>query len=181
MDYRQAGVDIDSEAEFIRRLVSQINFERADYRRYASKFGFTVLIEFGDYYIAINTDGVGSKVIVANRMRRWDTVAIDCVAMNVNDTVTVGAEPLAFVDYISLSEYDMEMAEQIGRGFNEAARLANITIVGGETATLPEITNGVDIAGTSIGIVKKNRLISGEKVKEGDMIYGIPSSGIHSN
>ncbi len=181
MDYREAGVDINEEEKFIRRLISRISFERSDLRRAKIPYGFTGLIEFGDFYIAMNTDGVGTKVLVANEMRKWDTVAVDCIAMNVNDTLTVGAEPIAFVDYISLSSYDLEMAEQIGEGLNRGAEEANITILGGETATLPEITRGIDIAGTSIGIVKKEDVITGERVEAGDVIFGIPSSGIHSN
>ncbi len=181
MKYEDAGVSIDKESEFVRLLVSQIRFKRGDLRRYPLNFGFTGLIEFGDYYIAMNTDGVGTKIMVANAMRRWDTIGVDCIAMNVNDTVTVGAEPIAFVDYLAINSYDMEMAEQIGRGLNEGARLANITILGGETATLPEIVKESDLSGTSIGVVRKDALITGERVEEGDLIFGIPSSGIHSN
>lgn len=181
MDYRDAGVDISEEERFIRTLISQISFSRSDYRQLPIKFGFTGLFEFGEHYIAVNTDGVGSKVIVANTMRKWDTIAIDCIAMNVNDTITVGAEPVAFVDYLSISSYDMEMAKQIGEGLNRGAELTNVSILGGETATLPEITKGMDLAGTSIGIVRKDKLISGDDVREGDLIFGIPSSGIHSN
>ncbi len=181
MKYSDAGVDIDREAEFIRKLIGQITFQRVDFKKAAVKFGFTGLIEFGEHYIAMNTDGVGSKVIIANRMRKWDTIAIDCIAMNVNDTITVGAEPIAFVDYLSISRYDLDMAEQLGRGLNEGARMANVTILGGETATLPDITKGMDLAGTSIGIVEKKKLITGDHVKKGDIIIGIPSNGIHSN
>ena len=181
MKYSDAGVDIDMEAEFIKRLTGEIKFERRDFKKFPLHFGFTGLIEFGKYYIAMNTDGVGTKVIIASRMRKWDTIGIDCIAMNVNDTLTVGAGPIAFVDYISIDHYDLEMARQIGKGLNEGAKLANITILGGETATLPEITKGIDISGTSIGIVEKNKIITGKKIEKGDLIFGIPSSGIHSN
>lgn len=181
MDYKEAGVDIDTEAEFIRRLVSAIKFKRKDLKKAPMKYGFTGLIEFGDFYIAMNTDGVGTKIVVANEMRKWDTIGIDCVAMNVNDTITAGAEPVAFVDYLAIDSYDLKMAEEIGTGLNEGAKEANITILGGETATIPEITHGVDLSGTSIGVVKREKLISGAKVKKGDLIYGLPSSGIHSN
>ena len=181
MDYKEAGVDIDTEAEFIRRLVSAIKFKRKDLKKAPMKYGFTGLIEFGDFYIAMNTDGVGTKIVVASEMRKWDTIGVDCVAMNVNDTITAGAEPVAFVDYLAIDSYDLKMAEEIGTGLNEGAKEANITILGGETATIPEITHGVDLSGTSIGVVRREKLISGEKVKKGDLIYGLPSSGIHSN
>ena len=181
MKYRDAGVDIDREGEFIKALVDEIKYKREDLSTYPLKMGFTGLIEFGDYYIAMNTDGVGTKIILAREMGKWDTIGIDCIAMNVNDTVTVGAEPIAFVDYLAIGEYNMGIARDIGRGLDEGARLANITILGGETATIPEITKGFDLSGTSIGIVKKDRVISGSGVKAGDLIYGIPSSGLHSN
>ncbi len=181
MDYREAGVDIGTEAQFVKRIISQLKFSRDDFRKLPLELGFTGLIEFGDYYLALNTDGVGTKIIVANEMKKWDTIGIDCIAMNVNDTITVGAEPLAFVDYLAIDSYNLKMAEEIGIGLNRGAEEANITIVGGETATVPEITKGADLSGTSMGIVKKNELVSGEAVKEGDIIFGIPSSGIHSN
>ncbi len=179
MRYKDAGVDIDKEGKFIKTLLSQLKFKRG----ISPNIGlhFTGLVEFGDYYIAMNTDGVGSKVIIANMLKKWDTVGIDCVAMNVNDTITIGAEPIAFVDYLALQDYNFDMAEQIGKGLNEGAKLANVEIIGGETATLPEIINGIDLSGTSIGIVKKDEIITGEKIRNGDLIFGIPSSGIHSN
>jgi len=179
MKYKDAGVDIDKESEFIKRLISQLKFKRG----IAPNLGkhFTGLVEFGDYYIAMNTDGVGTKVLIANEMRKWDTIGIDCIAMNVNDTICIGAEPIAFVDYLAIDHYDMDMAEQIGMGLNEGAKLANVEIIGGETATLPEIINGIDLSGTSIGIVKKGDIINGDEIKKGDLIFGVPSSGVHSN
>ncbi len=179
MKYKDAGVDIDKEGEFIKKLISQLKFKRGiapNLRKH-----FTGLVEFGDYYIAMNTDGVGTKVLIANEMKKWDTIGIDCIAMNVNDTICIGAEPIAFVDYLAIDHYDMEMAEQIGKGLNEGAELANVEIIGGETATLPEIINGIDLSGTSIGIVKKENIIKGDKIKKGDLIFGVPSSGVHSN
>ncbi len=181
MDYREAGVDIDAESAFVKRLVSAISFERKDLRKAPIEMGFTGLMEFGDYYLALNTDGVGTKLLVAERMDKWDTVGIDCIAMNVNDTITVGAEPIAFVDYLAINSYRSDVAEQIGAGLNRGAELANVTILGGETATIPEMVSGIDLSGTSLGVVKKNALISGDRVQEGDLIFGVPSSGLHSN
>lgn len=181
MKYEDVGVNIDKEGDFIKALVREMKYKRKDLKIFPLKMSFTGMIEFGDYYLAMNTDGVGTKVIVANQMKKWDTIGIDCIAMNVNDTVTVGAEPIAFVDYLAISDYNINIAREIGRGLNEGAKLANVTILGGETATLPEITKGFDLSGTSIGVVKKNKVIYGEKVKKGDLIFGIPSSGIHSN
>ncbi len=181
MKYKDAGVDIDRESTFIHKLVSQLTFKRERYPPLNLPGYFTGLIDMGDYYLAMNTDGVGTKVIVANQMRKWDTIGVDCIGMNVNDTICVGAEPIAFVDYLAISEYDEEIAEQIGRGLNEGAKLANVNIVGGETATIPELVNGLDLSGTSIGIVSKTSLVTGNEISSGDLIMGIPSSGIHSN
>ncbi|HOO53870.1 MAG TPA: phosphoribosylformylglycinamidine cyclo-ligase, partial [Methanothrix sp.] len=114
-------------------------------------------------------------------MKKWDTVGIDCMAMNVNDLLAIGAEPLAFVDYLALEKVDPEMTAQIAVGLERGAEISNISIVGGETASLPEIIRGFDLAGTCIGMIKKKDIISGEKIKKGDMIVGLPSSGLHSN
>ena len=181
MKYKDAGVDIDRESIFIHKLVSQLTFKREKYASLNLPRHFTGLVDMGDYYLAMNTDGVGTKVMVANQMRKWDTIGVDCIGMNVNDTICVGAEPIAFVDYLAISEYDEEIAEQIGRGLNEGAKLANVNIVGGETATIPELVNGLDLSGTSVGIVSKASLVTGDKISTWDLIMGIPSSGIHSN
>ncbi|HLE47890.1 MAG TPA: phosphoribosylformylglycinamidine cyclo-ligase, partial [Candidatus Thermoplasmatota archaeon] len=127
------------------------------------------------------TDGVGSKVEIAQAMRKYDTVGIDCIAMNVNDCICVGAEPIAFVDYIATSDPDPEITQQIGVGLNEGAKQANVTLAGGETAVLPEIVNGWDLAGSCVGFVSKSRILDGSKVKPGDVIIGLPSTGLHSN
>ncbi|OYT60342.1 phosphoribosylformylglycinamidine cyclo-ligase [Euryarchaeota archaeon ex4484_178] len=180
MRYKDAGVDIDKEGKFIQALISKINYKRRDFP--PASFGhFTGLIDMGSFYIAMNTDGVGTKIIIANQLKKWDTIGIDCIAMNVNDTICVGAEPIGFVDYLAISSYDEEIAEQIGKGLNEGAKQANINILGGETATIPDIVNGIDLSGTSIGVVKKEKLITGKDIRKGDLIIGIPSSGIHSN
>lgn len=177
--YKDAGVDIEKEKSFVKTLLLQIKYSRSSFKGFP--IHYTSLIDFGDYYLAMNTDGVGSKVIVAEKMNMWEGIAIDCVAMNVNDTICVGAEPIAFVDYIALREENEKIAEELGRGFNKAAELANISIVGGETATLPDLINGVDVSGTSLGVVRKNEVITGDKIENGDIIIMIPSSGIHSN
>jgi len=178
MRYKDAGVDIDEEGKFIKTLISEIKFRRGERKE---NMHFTGLVPFGEYYIAMNTDGVGTKILIANYLKKWDTIGIDCIAMNVNDTITIGAEPIAFVDYLAIDHYDMDMAAQIGRGLNKGAELANIDIVGGETATIPDIVNGIDLSGTSIGIVRKDEIITGDEIREGDIIFGLPSSGIHSN
>lgn len=101
--------------------------------------------------------------------------------MNVNDLLAIGAEPLSFVDYLAIGRPDEKIMTQIGEGLSQGAQLSRITIVGGETATLPEIVNGFDLAGTCLGAIKKDMIITGEKIVEGDVLVGVPSSGLHSN
>ena len=137
--------------------------------------------------IAISTDGVGTKAIVAQMLDRYDTIGIDCVAMNANDILCVGAEPIAMVDYIAVEAADDELLSEIGKGLVEGARRANITVPGGEISQIPQIIQshrprrGFDLVGTCIGIVDKDRLVTGEKIEPGDVILGLASSGIHSN
>ena len=137
--------------------------------------------------LAISTDSVGTKVLVAELMRKYDTLGIDCVAMNANDVLCVGAEPLAMVDYLAVQEARPDVLEQIGRGLHEGARQANITIPGGELAQLRDVVAGIrpgeglDLVGTCVGIVALDRMILGEEMAPGDVVVGLASSGIHSN
>jgi phosphoribosylformylglycinamidine cyclo-ligase len=135
----------------------------------------------GSFALAMTTDGVGSKVLIANAISKWDTVGIDCIAMNVNDLYAIGAEPIAFVDYLAVEKVDPERAAQIAIGLARGAEISNMTIVGGETASLPEIIRGFDLAGTAIGIVDKDKVVTGEKIRKGDVLVGVPGSGLHSN
>jgi phosphoribosylformylglycinamidine cyclo-ligase len=180
--YREAGVDIDLEAAAIRSLVKNLTYRRSGSPAMVGGVGhFAGLIGFGDHLLALATDGVGTKMLVANRMQDWTTVGIDCIAMNVNDLYVMNLEPVAFVDYIATDSLSVEKMAQIGIGLNEGARQANIDIVGGETATLSGLVNGLDLAGTCLGIQKKDLVITGETIRPGDVIIGVPSSGIHSN
>lgn len=142
---------------------------------------FTGMIDFGDVLLTLCTDGVGTKLLVAEAMGRWDTVGIDCIAMNVNDTIVVGAEPIAFVDYIAIDRPDKELTAQIGVGLEKGAEIANMDIVGGEIAVLPDLVKGVDISGTCLGYVPKDRVVDPSSIECGDLIVGLKSSGIHSN
>lgn len=181
LTYSSAGVDIYEEEKAIKSLASRIKFKRKGLGGVLLSGHYAGVIDFGEVGIAITTDGVGSKILVAEKVGKFDTVGIDCVAMNVNDLIAIGAEPLAFVDYIAIEKPDPEIMAQIAVGLEEGCKMANISLVGGETATLPEIVKGFDLAGTAIGWVKKDGMITGEKIKEGDVIVGFPSSGIHSN
>ena len=160
-----------------------------------------VLTRFGQYAsvlkvnedvaIAISTDGVGSKTIVASMLDRYDTIGFDCVAMNVNDVICVGARPFAMVDYLGVHTLDPRRADEILRGLGAAAKEAGVAIPGGELAQLPEVIGSdgttpgddkaFDLVGTCIGTLHPDKLVVGQGVKAGDAIIGIASSGIHSN
>lgn len=182
LTYAESGVDIHLEENTIKALTSNMNYVRTGIGAPLTNIGhYAGLIDFGDYALAMTTDGVGSKVLIANELKKWNTVGIDCIAMNVNDILAIGAEPIAFVDYLALESHDENFAFQIGEGLKKGAELSRISIVGGETATLPDVINGFDLAGACLGFVKKSNIISGEKIQIGDVLVGIPSSGVHSN
>lgn len=182
MTYAKAGVDIEAKSQAIASLVKQLRHRRTGRGRMMDVKGqFTSLIDFGDVALTLCTDGVGTKLLIAESLGRWDTVGIDCMAMNVNDTICVGAEPFAFVDYIAIDRPDPEVTEAIGVGLQKGARMADCEIVGGEIAVLPEIVKGVDLSGSCLGFVDKDRIVTGAEVDVGDAIIGLPSSGVHSN
>ncbi len=137
--------------------------------------------------VAITTDGVGSKLIVAEQTGRFDTVGIDCVAMNVNDVICVGAEPVSMVDYIAVEIADREILTAVATGLRVGAELSGVDIPAGELAVLPEIIRGhpsprgLDLVGTCIGTVALDQIITGDSCSPGDAIIGLPSSGLHSN
>ncbi|MCJ7444140.1 MAG: phosphoribosylformylglycinamidine cyclo-ligase [Methanotrichaceae archaeon] len=182
LTYADSGVDIHAENRSIAAMKAVLTSKRKGFGAPITEIGhYAGLLDMGDFALAMTTDGVGSKVIIANILKKWDTVGIDCIAMNVNDLLAIGAEPIAFVDYLAVEKVDLEMAEQIAVGLKKGAEISNIAIVGGETASLPDIIRGFDLAGTAIGIVDKERVITGENIKVGDAIVGVPSSGLHSN
>ncbi|TRZ88995.1 MAG: phosphoribosylformylglycinamidine cyclo-ligase [Methanosarcinales archaeon] len=182
LTYAKSGVDIEKENKAIAALAKQLTYKRTGIGAPLTDVGhYAGLIDFGEYALALTTDGVGSKVVIANEMKRWNTIGIDCIAMNVNDLLAMGIEPLAFVDYIAISEPNNEIMRQIGEGLAKGAEISRMTIVGGETATLPDVIKGFDLAGTCLGMVKKDRIITGERIKPGDAVVGLPSSGVHSN
>jgi len=179
--YKESGVDINLEEIAISALTSKLR-KTLKYRNVITESGhFAALVRLGDKAIAMSTDGVGSKILVAELMDKYDTVGIDCVAMVVNDLLCVGAEPVAMVDYLAMDKPNPELTAQIGKGLVTGANEARVAMIGGETASLPEIVKNFDLAGTGIGIVNLDRIITGEKIKEGDALIGIASNGIHSN
>jgi len=180
MTYAKSGVDIEKEEQAIKGILSSIKSQRKGIGKPLGGH-YAGMIEFGEFALVLCTDGVGSKVKIASSLQKWNTVGIDCIAMNVNDAICVGAEPLAFVDYLAIDDPKPTITKEIGRGLEKGAQLSNISIIGGETASLPEVVNGFDLAGTCLAFVKKNEIITGETIVPGDVIVGLESSGIHSN
>ena len=181
--YSEAGVDIDASEKATEALIAQNKNvgRKGDGEAIKLENGFAGLVKLGDGALAICTDGVGSKLLLAGELDSIHTVGIDCVAMNVNDLICVGSEPLSFVDYIALDKPDEDLMAKIGMGLAEGCRQANCTLSGGETAILPELVHGFDIAGTSVGYVKQKDIIDGTQISEGDVLIGLKSSGPHSN
>ncbi|NCF96761.1 MAG: hypothetical protein GWP21_02475 [Euryarchaeota archaeon] len=185
LDYAGSGVDIDLEGNAVGALVGALS---RSVRKPGSPGapvdlpgGFGGLVEFGDNYLALATDGVGSKLSIATKLNQWAGVGIDCMAMNVNDLLCVGAEPIAFVDYIAVPKPDPAVHAALGASLAEACRRARVTLAGGETASLPGIVTELDLSGTALGWLAKGSEITGANLKEGDVLIGMPSSGVHSN
>ncbi len=182
--YAEAGVDqggADSAVAALVGALERIELGRPS-RQVALPGHYASVIRIDDRTgIALSTDGVGTKLLVAEQLGRFDTVGIDCVAMNVNDVICVGAEPLAMLDYIAIERADPELCEQIGIGLARGAELAGVEIPGGELAQLGDMVRGFDVAGACFGIVGLDAIVDGSAVEPGDPVIGLPSSGIHSN
>lgn len=187
LSYKTSGVDIKKGDQLVR-----------DIRRMArSTWRPGVLTEIGGFsgaflpdlkkykrpVLVSGTDGVGTKLKVAQLMNRHETVGIDLVAMCVNDLVVTGADPLFFLDYIATGKLNRRVSKAILSGITKGCRLAGCTLLGGETAELPSMFKGgeYDLAGFAVGIVEKNKMIDGKTISKGDVLVGLPSSGIHSN
>src|SRR5215218_2198105 len=131
--------------------------------------------------LALSTDTVGTKMVVAERLGRYDTIGIDCVAMNVNDVICVGAEPIAMLDFILTEHADPEVCGQLGVGLARGAELAGVEIPGGEIAQVGDIVSGQELGGSCVGLVALDAIVTGADVRPGDPVIGLPSSGLHSN
>ena len=171
LTYAEAGVDIDASEAATAALVGAAGEFEGDYAG---------LVDLGEQYLALATDGVGTKLLVAEAVDDYSTIGIDCLAMNVNDLVAQGVEPVAFVDYLAVEEPDDGMAEEIGEGLRVGASEAGVALVGGETAVLPDVIRGFDIAGACAGLAPKDAVFPGA-AEPGDALVGWAASGIHSN
>jgi phosphoribosylformylglycinamidine cyclo-ligase len=190
--YQSVGVDTHTEELGLHLLTAQIKKTWPKQGAFGSVKldigAFANVLDIGGGMgLAISADGVGSKVLIAQMMEKYDTVGIDCVAMNVNDIICVGARPLSMVDYIAIEEAHPKVLSEIAKGLTEGAQKACISIPGGEIAQLPDVfrkhERGVafDIAGMAVGTVQLDRILVGRDMRPGDVVIGLASSGIHSN
>ena len=189
LTYKKAGVDITK----IKKTQARIGKIIESTHKMQSKV--KVVHGFGHYagitklpgkmMLAIHTDGVGTKVLIANKMKKYDTIGIDCIAMNVNDIICIGATPISFVDYIAANKNDQKIFKKIVEGLVKGAKTAGVPIVGGETAIMPDLFAGngfsFDLAGMVVGLLSKKQMVLGKSIKKGNVIIGAKSSGLHSN
>lgn len=187
INYKDAGVDVAAGQKEV-KLIKSIVEKTHDKNVLSAIGGFSGLydINFKDMeepVLASGTDGVGTKVILAQKMKKNDTVGIDCVAMCVNDVLCQGARPLFFLDYIGAGKLDPEKMAEIVKGVAKGCQIAGASLIGGETAEMPGVYNidDYDLAGFAVGIVDKKKIINTSLMKEGDILFGLSSSGIHSN
>jgi phosphoribosylformylglycinamidine cyclo-ligase len=179
--YSDSGVDISLEESVVSKIVSKVEPTLKNRDVISESGHFASLLKLGNKAIAMSTDGVGSKILIAELINKYDTVGIDCVAMVVNDLICVGAEPIALVDYLAVEKADPKIASEIAVGLAKGAELSKTAIIGGETASLPDIVNNFDLAATGIGFVDIDKIITGKSIKDGDILIGLKSNGIHSN
>ncbi len=193
ISYEQSGVSIDAGDEMVRQIQSCV----------ASTFGPRVIesenafagmfrLDYDERLFKRNyknpvlvacTDGVGSKVKLAGKIKKFDTVGIDLVAMNVNDMLAQGAEPLFFLDYLAVNKLEPKIIAEMVKGVAAGCRLADCALIGGETAEMPDTygKGDFDMAGFAVGVVERKKIITGETIRKGDVILGLASSGLHSN
>jgi len=184
--YARAGVDLDHDEGFVDEIK---DIARTTFRPeiLSSIGGFAGLFKTPDRYkdpvLVAGTDGVGTKLKLASRLGRYDTIGIDCVAMVVNDLVVQGAEPLVFLDYLAMGDLDRKIAADVLRGVTEGCRRAGCALLGGETATMPGFypRGELELVGFGVGVVERDRIIDGSTIREGDRLVGLASSGFHSN
>ena len=189
LTYKKAGVDVSKIKQSHNTIGKIIESTHKLQKKVRIVHGFghyAGIVEIpGKTLLATHTDGVGTKVLIANMMKKFDTVGIDCVAMNVNDIICVGATPISFVDYIAVNKNDKAALKKIVQGLVKGAKKANVPIVGGETAIMPDVISGnhfsFDLVGMVVGMLTKKQMILGNKIKRGDVIIGVQSSGLHSN
>jgi phosphoribosylformylglycinamidine cyclo-ligase len=184
--YEKSGVNINAADNFV-KFISNISPKNKGNKKFKNIGGFgsisNIPKKFKRPKIVASTDGVGTKIEIANILNTYDTIGIDLVAMCVNDLIVQGAQPLLFLDYISINKIDQKKLRKIIKGILKGCKISNCELVGGETAEMPGTyeKGKFDIAGFSVGVVDQNKILDQKRIKKNDLILAIPSSGVHSN
>ncbi len=184
--YQKSGVNINAADNFV-KFISSISTKNKGKKKFNNIGGFGSISNIPQNIkkpkIVACTDGVGTKIEIANTLNKYDTIGIDLVAMSVNDLIVQGAKPLLFLDYISINKIDLKKLKSILKGIVKGCKISNCDLVGGETAEMPgTYENGkFDIAGFAVGVVEEKKILDKKKIKENDLVLAIPSSGLHSN
>tara|TARA_Y100000590_G_scaffold435895_1_gene555879 strand:- start:1089 stop:2114 length:1026 start_codon:yes stop_codon:yes gene_type:complete len=186
LTYEKSGVNIKAADNFV-KFISSISKRKRNSKNFQNIGGFGSITNIPknlkNPQLVASTDGVGTKIEIANELSNFNKIGIDLVAMCVNDLIVQGAKPLIFLDYISINKINLNKLKQIIKGINKGCKISNCELVGGETAEMPETYSKgkFDIAGFSVGVVSKNKILDKSKIKMNDLILAIPSNGIHSN
>ena len=186
LTYKKSGVDINAADKFI-KYISSITTRKKGKKKLNNIGGFGSITNVPQNLkkpkIVACTDGVGTKIEIANLLNKYNTIGIDLVAMSVNDLIVQGARPLFFLDYISINKINLSKLKSVINGILKGCEISKCTLVGGETAEMPGTysKNKFDIAGFAVGIVEEKKILNGKKIKNNDLILAIPSSGLHSN
>jgi len=184
--YKKSGVNIDAADNFV-NFISSVSSKKKGKKKFSNIGGFGSISNIPNNIkqpkIVACTDGVGTKIEIANTLNKYDTIGIDLVAMSVNDLIVQGAKPLLFLDYISINKIDLKKLKSIIKGIVNGCRQSSCELVGGETAEMPGTyeKGKFDIAGFAVGVVGTNKILSKNKIKNNDLVLAIPSSGLHSN
>ena len=186
LTYKKSGVDINAADNFV-NFISSLSSKKKGKKKFSNIGGFGSISDIPKHIkqpkIVACTDGVGTKIEIANTLNKYDTIGIDLVAMSVNYLIVQGAKPLLFLDYISINKIDLKKLKSIIRGIVNGCKQSGCELVGGETAEMPGTyeKGKLDIAGFAVGLVEKKKILHKNKVKVNDLILAIPSSGLHSN
>ncbi len=184
--YKKSGVDIKAADKFV-DFISTVSTKKRGKKKFSNIGGFGSITNIPNNIkkpkIVACTDGVGTKIEIANTLNKFDTIGIDLVAMSVNDLIVQGAKPLLFLDYISINKIDLKKLKAIIKGIKKGCDQSKCELVGGETAEMPGTyeKGKFDVAGFAVGVVGKNKMLSKNKIKKNNLILAIPSSGLHSN
>ena len=184
--YEKSGVNINAADNFV-KFISSISSNNKGKKKFSNIGGFGSISSIPKNLkkpkIVACTDGVGTKIEIANTLQKYDTIGIDLVAMSVNDLIVQGAKPLLFLDYISINKIDIRKLKSIIKGIAKGCEISKCELVGGETAEMPDTyeKNKFDIAGFAVGVVDEKKILNRKKIKKNNLIMAIPSSGIHSN